>query len=61
LNEKVKDFKIRPPTFAFVTAYATPLFRGFVENILGVKHVYDKPMMLEDLKNLVAECAYEIE
>ena len=61
LNAKFVDFEIKPPTIAFVTAYATPYFRDFVGNRLGIKFVFDKPMMLDDLKCLVAECTCEIE
>lgn len=46
--------------FVFVTAYATPLFRGYVESYLGIKHVYDKPIMLQDLTDLIAECSYDV-
>lgn len=58
MNNTLPDFEIKPPTFAFVTAFATPLFRGYAESKLGIKHVFDKPMMLEDLKRLIGECAF---
>jgi DNA-binding NtrC family response regulator len=38
----------------FCTAYATPTFSRHALS-MGVAHVYEKPMHLEDLSNLIQE------
>ena len=42
--------KLEEPVYVFLTAFATPSFKKHIEEGLGVKDVFEKPIHLEQLK-----------
>jgi hypothetical protein len=43
--------EIVEPVYVFLTAFMTPTFKLHLTN-LGIKHIYEKPILKEQLYNL---------
>jgi CheY-like chemotaxis protein len=50
---KTLEFRVEEPAFVFLTAYSSKSFRSHV-NSLQVKGVYEKPLRVEQLQEIIA-------
>ena len=46
---------LEEPVYVFLTAYSTPHFRKHVEEGLGVKNIFEKPIHIEQLRIILEQ------
>jgi CheY-like chemotaxis protein len=54
LDRSPARVQLKEPKIVFLTAFATTIFRNHVSN-LGIKDVYEKPIQLEQLRELLTK------
>jgi CheY-like chemotaxis protein len=47
-----KGFKLKPPYFLFLTAYASPSFKNYL-NSLGVNEIFEKPLSETQIRKII--------